>query len=241
MTFRLRLLLAVLVVLAGGLVVALGVGRLEIDSNLDSLLPGGDPSVTQIDEAARAFGGEPVVVLIEGGGDPLGSDRLPQQLRLEGELAAIDDVVTTYGPATTLNQTVVQIKEFLADLSGQRDALAEAGRTKALQAFEARYGALVVRALPAGLPTLSNENFVTSVVIDQGTGRVKPQWRQYLPADDTVAVYLRPREGLDEAAAGRLQDEVTRVVKASGAVPDGADVTVTGAPVVTVGLDQRMR
>ena len=241
MSQRLRLLLAVavLTVTAGWIVV--GLSRLEVDSDLESMLPAGDPTVEALDSMARAFGGDPMVILVEGGGDPLAADRLPRLLELEGELSALDGVVATYGPATTLNQIALRVKEMLAELSGQRDALKQAGLTSQLRTFEKRYGALLVQAMPAGLPTLRNSDFVHSVVTDPVTGHARAQWRQYLPASDTVAIYLRPREGLDEPAAARLAEQVEGLVGKDAVVPDGARVTVTGAPVVTVGLADRLR
>lgn len=241
MSTRLRLLLAIALVAMAGAWAAVGLSRLEVDSDLESLLPADDSAVEALDSMARQFGGDPVVVLLEGGGDPLGSDRLPRLLELEGELAALDDVVATYGPATTLNQIALRVKQLLAELSGQRDALRQAGREKELAAFERRYGALLVQALPAGLPTLRNEDFVTSVVTNPDTGRVRAQWRQYLPQTQTVAIYLRPRENLDDRASAQLADRVHEVLAVKDAVPEGASATVTGAPVVSVGLAERLR
>jgi predicted RND superfamily exporter protein len=238
---KLRLLLAVVLVAAAGAWAVVGLSRLEVDSDLDSLLPADDPAVQALDSMARQFGGDPVVVLVEGGGNPLDPDRLPRLLALEGQLAGVENVVATYGPATTLNQIALRVKEMLAELSGQRDALRQAGLKKELAAFERRYGALLVQALPAGLPTLRNEKFVASVVKDPATGRVRAQWRQYLPDDDTVAIYLRPRENLDEQGAADLADQVRTILGAEDAVPDGAEVTVTGAPVVSVALADRLR
>lgn len=241
MSTRLRLLIAVALVVTAGVWAAVGLSRLEVDSDLESLLPANDPAVEALAGMAQQFGGDPVVVLVEGGGDPLDKERLPRLLQLEGELSALDDVVATFGPATTLNQIALRVKQLLADLSGQRDALKQAGRTEELKQFERRYGALMVQALPAGLPTLSNADFVQSVVKDPKTGRVRAQWRQYLPADETVAIYLRPRESLDENAAAALAADVREVLREDGAVPDGAELTVTGAPVVSVGLADRLR
>lgn len=241
MSQRLRLLLAVTVLTVAAGWIAVGLSRLEVDSDLESMLPAGDPAVEALDSMARAFGGDPMVVLVEGGDDPLGPERLPRLLQLEGELSGLDGVVATYGPATTLNQIALRVKEMLAELSGQRDALRQAGLTRQLRAFEERYGALLVQAMPAGLPTLSNTDFVHSVVADPATGQTRAQWRQYLPAPDTIAIYLRPRENLDESAAARLAEEVEETVGQDGVVPDGARVTVTGAPVVTVGLSDRLR
>ncbi|TWH00867.1 hypothetical protein L615_000200000770 [Nocardioides sp. J9] len=241
MSTRLRLLLAAALLAAASAWAVVGLGRLEVDSDLESLLPADDPAVEALDGMARQFGGDPVVVLVEGGGDPLAADRLPRLLQLEGELAEVDDVVATYGPATTLNQIALRVKQMLADLSGQRDALRQAGKKWELRTFERRYGALLVQALPAGLPTLSNKDFVASVVADPGTGRVRPQWRQYLPGEETVAIFLRPREDLDEKASAALADDVREVLARDGAVPDGARATVTGAPVVSVALAERLR
>jgi predicted RND superfamily exporter protein len=238
---RLRFTCAAAALAVAALWAAVGLGRLEVDSELESLLPGDDPTVQALDNMAETFGGDPVVVLVEGGGDPLGEDRLLDLLRLEGELSAVDGVVATYGPATTLNQTVLRIKQMIADLMGQRDALEQAGLTKPLRLFDQRYGALLVQAMPAGLPTLSNPGFVRSVVLDEQSGRTQPQWQQYLPADETVAIYLRPREGLDQQAAADLTDDVRDVLDGSAAVPDDAEVTVTGVPVVTAGLADRLR
>jgi len=238
---RLRFACAVAAFAVAALWAAVGLGRLEVDSELDSLLPADDPTVGALDSMAETFGGDPVVVLVEGGGDPMGDDRILDQLRLEGELSAVDGVVATYGPATTLNQTVLRIKQMIAELSGQRDALEQAGMTKQVRLFDQRYGALLVDAMPAGLPTLSNPSFVRSVLLDKRTQQPKPQWQQYLPAPDTVAIYLRPREGLDQAAATRLTDDIGDVLDESGAVPDDAEVTVTGVPVVTAGLAQHVR
>ncbi|KRB76091.1 hypothetical protein ASE01_13755 [Nocardioides sp. Root190] len=241
MSTRLRLLLAVALVVAAGAWAAVGLSRLEVDSELDSLLPSDDPAVEALDSMARQFGGDPVVVLIKGGGDPLGDDRLGRLLELEGQLAGLEDVVATYGPATTLNQIALRVKQMLAELSGQRDALEQAGLDKELATFERRYGALLVQALPAGLPTLRNEKFVNSVVSEPDTGRVRAQWRQYLPGEETVAIFLRPRENLDEKASANLADNVREVLGGDGAVPEGAESIVTGAPVVSVGLADRLR
>lgn len=233
--------MAVGIFLAAAIGGALGMSRLTVDGGLDSLLPSNDPTVGAMADMAQRFGEDPIVVMIEGGGDPIGQKRLPQLFRLEGQLAQLPDVVATYGPATTLNQTVVQVKEMLADLSGQRDALQQAHDTAALKKFDERYGALIVRALPAGLPTLSNPGFVRSVVIDPQTGQARPNWRQYLPAAQTVAIYLRPRAGLGVTQAQSVVDAVRRTVAASGAVPHGARVTIAGAPVVSTDLATRVR
>ena len=239
MTPRARTLVAAGIFLAAAGCTAVGLGRLSIDSGLDSLLPSGDPVVAAQADMAKQFGEDPIVVLIEGAGDPLSAKRLPELLQLEGQLSQLPDVVATYGPATTLNQTVLRIKQMLADLSGQRDALQQAHRTRALAAFDKRYGALIVKAMPAGLPTLRNPGFVRTVVIDPSTGDPRPRWRQYLPSADSVAVYLRPRAGLDQAGTESLVAAVRSAVDKS-AIATKTNVTIAGAPVVSANLASRV-
>ena len=235
-----RTLTAAGFILAAVAAIAVGLSRLTIDSGLDSLLPKKDPVVAAQADMAQHFGEDPIVVLIEGGGDPLGQKRLPALLQLEGELAQLKNVVATYGPATTLNQTVLRVKQMLADLSGQRDALEQAHRTAALKAFDQRYGALIVQAMPAGLPTLRNPGFVRTVVVDPKTGTPRARWRQYLPTPDSVAVYLRPRADLSQSETETLVAAVRHTVGASAAVPKGARVTVAGAPVVSANLASKV-
>lgn len=243
----------VLLALVGG--VLGGLVQVRIDTGTESFLPAGDPAYEQLEDKARSFGGDPVVVLLESRMPRqllTDQDQLMRLLGLEGTLARLPDTAAVYGPATILNQTAASIQNFLAQISGQRDGLRKVAEEKARREglsgdavtkagrdavadFDARYGALLVKGLPAGLPTLRNPQFVTSVVFDEG-GTPRPQWRYVLPDERTAAVLVRPREGLDQAAAGRLSDEVRAAVDRAGL---NAKVTVTGVPVVTAGLSER--
>ncbi|KRF17060.1 hypothetical protein ASG90_06940 [Nocardioides sp. Soil797] len=214
-----------------------GLQRLTVGSDLNSLLPADDPAVSDIETQAEEFGGDPIVVLLESppGDEVLGQDRLPALLELEGALSGLPDVAVTYGPATTLNQSVIRIQDMLASLSGTRDALTERGEMARLRKFEKRYGALMVSGMPAGLPTLKNESFVKTVVFD-GNGNPKPQWHQYLPAAGDVAIYVRPRENLDPEAASGLEDSIRNLVDTSTLSKGDTRATVTGTPLVTSDL-----
>jgi predicted RND superfamily exporter protein len=225
--------------LAGAWVLG-GLPRLHVGTGIDSFLPSHDGSVASLGRLAKAFGGDPVVVLLESSKPDtlLDENHLPELLRLEGRLSGLGDVAVVYGPATTLNQTVIRVQDLLAELSGQRDALREAGKLAAAKRFDKRYGALVVRGLPGGLPTLRNQQFVNQVIYGN-TGVVVPKWTQFVPNHNAVAIYVRPRQGLDQDAAARLSSAVRRAV---ASVDTGADrVTVTGAPVVTAELADEAR
>ncbi|WP_047223248.1 MULTISPECIES: RND transporter [Protofrankia] len=254
---RLPALLAVLAaVLAAGFIIG-GLARSRVETGIGSFLPAHDRTVEQLDELASSFGGDPIVILLESTQPRLllDSDHLHRLLRLEGQLTGLGDVAAVYGPATTLNQIAGQMQDFLAELSGRRDAVratAEvaargAGATEqkareagdsAIAQFDQRYGPLVVQGLPAGLPTLGNERFVQSVVFAQGQAP-RPQWRFVVPSQNAVAVLVRPRQGIDAGAAQRLVDRVRGTVRGAGL--DGARVTVSGVPVLAAGVSDQVR
>ena len=121
--------LAVLAVLVQGL------GQVRIETGVEEFVPRDDPAVRATAEVAAQFGGDPVVVLLESE-EPmelLAKDRLPALLRLEGELAALPDVASVYGPATVLNQVAGQAQDLLAELAGYRDGLSGAAEERARQ------------------------------------------------------------------------------------------------------------
>ncbi|MFB9729513.1 MMPL family transporter [Haloechinothrix salitolerans] len=243
-------LIGVLSVLAVG-----GLLQVRIDTSMRSFLPAGDPAYEQMEAKAREFGGDPVVVLLESEQPRqliLEQDKLLRLLRLEGKLDQLPDVADVYGPATILNQTAGSAQNLLARLSGHRDALrnlavenakergaddaeAEQAGGDAVARFDERYGTLLVKGLPAGLPTLRNPKFVASVVFGDNS-EPRPQWRAVVPDTRTVAVLVRPRANLDQGAAGRLTDAVRSTVDDAGL---GAETTVTGVPVVASGLSDR--
>lgn len=243
--------LLLLVVIVGGLV------QLRIDTDVDSFLPSGDPTVGALHEQARSFGGDPIVVVLESRQEHkllLDRQQFPRLLKLEGQLAKLPDVATVYGPATGVNQIAASAQNLLAQISGKRDALrarAEAvARSKdmprdevqaageaAVKAFDDRYGALFVKALPAGLPTTYNPQFIESVIYGE-QGKPQLQWQSVVPSADSVAILVRPREGLDQAGTERLVDAVrATTTKANLAT---SRLTVSGIPVITSGLTSKV-
>jgi uncharacterized protein len=244
-----------------------GLTRLEVDTAIGSLLPTGDAAVTDWQETERAFGADPVVVLIETdtAGALLAPDSVKRLAALESALAALPNVAVVYGPGTTLNQIAVQLNELLLSITARRDALraeaveaaradgktvaeAEAAGRTAVAAFEQRYGALVAAGLPLGLPSVSNPTFNRTVFFDP-EGRTKPQLRWIVPDDRHAAVYVRPREGLDQAATDRLVRAVRAEARsdwelhqpAPGPAAHRTGVTVTGAPVLVAALGDEVR
>lgn len=242
--------------LVGALAVA-GLVRLEVDTGIRSFLPATSTSADDLRDLQSSFGGDPVVVLLTArtDGGMLSPEVLPELLRLEGRLAGLEDVAVVYGPATSLNQVAAQTQQLLARISGRRDGLRDVARKKAQDAggsaaqvqaagdratagFDRRYGSLLAGGLDAGLPTLSNPGFVKSVAYGPDA-RPRPQYRFVLPSPRSVAVLVRPREDLDQLDTEALTRAVRSAVREADL--DGAQVRVTGTPVLSAALADTVR
>lgn len=242
------------------LVVAVTVGGLSglrVDTGIGSFLPDDRPELTALQDKANAFGGDPIVVLLESPQPRalLHDDQLTRVLNLEGELSRLPGVAKVYGPATVINQIAKSARGLLSQIVGRRDGLrqsaeaeargrglndqqaTEAGRA-ALVGFDQRYGSLIVSALPVGLPTLSNPRFVDSVVFGDGD-QARPQWRAVVPGSSAIAILVRPAAELDQSGTARLVDDVQGRVAAAG-LPTSR-VTVSGVPAVTAELSKQAR
>ncbi|WP_100879235.1 RND transporter family protein [Pseudonocardia alni] len=225
-----------------------GVSRVKVETGVESFLPSSDPSVQRYTELARSFGGDPIVVLLRAPQAPglLERDVLPRVLGVEGQLSQLPDVASVYGPATTLNQLASQSQKLLAELTGRRDGLQRAAAITAEQrgedpvaagnaavaAFDARYGPLIVQGLPVGLPTLRNQRFIDHSIMGSG-GEPRPQWRYVVPDQRSLAILVRPREGLDQAGTEQLVAAVNATVT-QAQLP--AEATVSGVPAITASL-----
>ena len=236
---------------------ALGLARTRFDTGPESFLPPSDPTALATQRVASAFGGDPVVVLLETArpGQLTSPEQLATLLQLEGKLAQLPDVAAVYGPATVLNQVAGRAQDLLAQLVGYRDGrYAEAVRTArehgadeaaataagraATADFDARYGPLLIQGLPAGLPTLRNAAFVRTVAFDQ-SGDPRPQWRFVLPRADAGAILVRPRQDLDQRAAEQLVARIRATVRTVAL--DTRQITVSGAPVVAAAMAATLR
>lgn len=241
---------AALAAIAGTVV---GLVRFEIDTNTEAFLPAGDPTVAALEDKARSFGGDPVVAILESPKPRqflTDKDQLPRLLGLEGKLAQLPDVANVYGPATVLNQIATSAQSMLARISGMRDAIRtqaeQVARDQGLSAaqiqargdqavanFERRYGSLLVKGLPAGLPTLHNPNFAERVIYDR-SGQPRPQWHFVVPNANNISVLVRPREGLDQSSTQQLVSSIRSTI--NGVDLKTTRLTVTGVPVLSAGL-----
>jgi predicted RND superfamily exporter protein len=235
------------------LLVGIGLARTHLDTSVDTFVSGDDAAARSLQERDRAFGADPIVVLLHGSGQNgllLDPTELRQLVQVEGRLAGLDDVAVVYGPATVLNQTAKSLQDTLVQIVGRRDALQNAAELKAKRSgatpaqvaaagaaavrdIDRRYGTLLVSALPAGLPTLSNQRFVASVLFDDD-GNPRRRWRFLVPDPKSATILIRPRERATQAETARLVRNVTQTVKAAHLEVDRT--TVTGTPVVTAAV-----
>jgi predicted RND superfamily exporter protein len=244
-------------ILAIALVSIAGLAQIRTETGPESFVPAQDDSLSALHDSAKSFGGDPIIVLAESTKPRalLDADQLPRLFALEGRLSRLNDVAVVYGPATVLNQIAGSARQLVATLSGRRDAVAvEAqqaakadgasrgevaeAQKQAVAKFDDRYGALLVRGLPSGLPTLRNQGFVSKVIFDE-SGEPRAQWKFVVPKPGTVSLLVRPREGLDQTRTEDLVREVTATVQKAGL--DTSRVTVTGVPAVTAGLGSQIR
>jgi hydrophobe/amphiphile efflux-3 (HAE3) family protein len=258
---------AVLVV-AGLVAIAAAVAATQVhtDAGLSTLVDKSDPTYEATQRVRSEFGEEPVVVLVEGSLPKLllGPDLL-KLLRLEGclsgkvpkgakplpgaceELAAMEPVSFLAGPATFLNEAVVQIDEQLESLS---KSMPPAKFQEYLLAVATKYGITSV-------PSIENEEFVATVVFDLAKARGTPKARlAYLfPNSHSAQIVIRLKPTLSESerrqAISLIEAAVAETTprKACGTegksepcfVLQGGEYVVTGAPVVVDAIAKALK
>jgi hydrophobe/amphiphile efflux-3 (HAE3) family protein len=259
-----RAVLAVSLVLA----VAAGIGATQIPTAAGvGTLVDTDTATYQATQQVRdAFGEEPVVVLARGDLQQLIlTDNVFRLLRLEGclsgkvpegvepipgpcaELAALDPVEFVSGPATFLNEAVVQIDRQLRRLSQQ---VPPAQLREFLLSVVTRYGITSV-------PSIDNEEFVATVVFDLARARGTPKARlAYLfPNSHSAQIVVRLKPDLSDADRNHALDLIAAAVNettprqacAEEVDPapcfelDGGSYVVSGAPVVVDGIEGALK
>jgi len=249
--------LAILGAIVVAAITIVGLTRVSIDAGVDSFVAANDPTLEATTRVAESFGGDPIVVLLESD-EPhalLSKVNVGAMLRLEGNLAGLDNVAAVYGPTTVLNQIAGQAQDFLTELVGTRDALrakaqqealdagagpvaAKAAGDAAVAAFDERYLPLLGKGLPGGLPTLRNDKFVTNVVYNR-EGDPRPQWDFVVPNANSVAILVRPNAGMRQAEVETLVAQVKKAVAEREV--KGADVTISGVPAIVAALGERIQ
>jgi uncharacterized protein len=259
-----RAVLAVTLLLAVGAAVA--AAQLPTDAATSTLVDSDSASYRATQEVRREFGEEPVVVLAEGDLQRLVlTSNLGRLLRLEGclsgkvprgaepipgpcaELAALDPVRSVVGPATFLNEAVIQIGRQLERLAATTPP---AQLRELLLRIAARYGI-------TSAPSLSNPDFLAAVVFDLRKARGTPKARlAYLfPNGHSAQVIVRLRADLSEserhdaieAIKAVVRDPVARKQCEFRGKPErcfelhGGRYVISGVPVVVDGVTRALK
>lgn len=215
-------------VLATCFLLAVGAGvaatQLPTDAATNTLVGTSTDGYQATQEVRRDFGEEPVVILAEGDLQRLVlTSNLGRLLRLEGclsgkvpkggqpipgpcaELATQDPVRSVVGPATFLNEAVIQIDRQLSRLAATvpPDQLRQL-----LLTIAARYGI-------TSAPSLSNPNFLAAIVFDLNRARGTPKARlAYLfPNGHSAQIIVRLRPDLSEAERRRALETIEAIVR----------------------------
>jgi uncharacterized protein len=246
-------------------VAAVGATQLPTDAGVDTLVDSGSATAEATQQVREDFGEEPIVVLVKGElPELILGDDLFRLLRLEGclsgkvpkgatsipgpctELAELEAVEFLTGPATFLNESVVQIDNQLRRLA--ENVSADRFR-EYLLAVATKYGITSV-------PSITNEEFVATVVFDLARPRGTPKARlSYLfPNARSAQIVIRLKPDLSEAerrrAIGLIEAAVEETTPRKACKEQGkpapcfelenGSYVVSGAPVVIDGVSSAL-
>ena len=247
-------------------IAAIGAAQLPTDAGVDTLADPDSPTAEATRQVRADFGEEPIVVLAKGElPELILGDDLLRLLRLEGclsgkvpkgaepipgpcaELAELEAVEFLTGPGTFLNESVVQIDNQLRRLA--ENVSADRFR-EYLLAVATKYGI-------TSAPSITNEEFVATVVFDLARPRGTPKARlSYLfPNAKSAQIVIRLRPDLSEADRRRaidlieaaVEDTTPRKACKDGGEPapcfelENGSYVVSGVPVVVDGVASALK
>jgi hydrophobe/amphiphile efflux-3 (HAE3) family protein len=261
---RARAVLAVSALLA--IVAGVAATRLPTDAGTGTLVDSDTAAYRATQHVREVFGDDPVVILAEGDLQRLIlTANLGRLLRLEGclsakvpahgkaipgpcaALAQTGAVKYVAGPATFLNEAVIQVDEQLKRLAAHRSP---AELRELLLEVAAKYGI-------TSLPSLGNTDFLATIVFDlrQARGTPKARLAYLFPNGHSAQIVVRLQPDLSESERHRALELIRAVV--ADTVPrkacpfegkpapcfqlHGGHYVVSGAPIVVDGLAHALK
>ncbi|MGN6664327.1 MAG: efflux RND transporter permease subunit [Solirubrobacterales bacterium] len=256
----------VAVTLLVAIAAAIAATQISTDAGVGTLVDSDSATYRATQGVRQDFGEEPVVVLVKGELPQLIlTENLFKLLRLEGclsgkvpkgakpipgpcaELARLHAVEFLTGPATFLNESVVQIETQLRRLAEHVPA----------QRFREYLLAVATKYGITSAPSIDNEEFVATVVFDFARPRGTPKARlSYIfPNAKSAQIVIRLKPDLSEAERRRaiqlieatVADTTPRKACKEGGKPapcfelEGGRYVVSGAPVVIDGVAQALK
>ncbi len=245
---------------------AIAASSLPSDAGTGTLVDSDTPAYRATQEVRAAFGDDPVVVLARGDlRNLLLTPNLGRLLRLESclsgnlprgarpipgpcaELARSRPVRLLSGPATFLNEAVIQIGRQLERMAAR---VPPAKLREFALAVAARYGI-------TSAPSLGNPDFTAAVVFDRNrpAGTPKSRLAYLFPNRHSAQIVLRLRPGLSDSERHRaleliraaVFDTTPRAACRDHGIPApcfklrGGAYVVSGVPVVVDGLTRALR
>lgn len=251
----------------GGLAVVLalaGATQLRSDASPDLLIDPAGPTARATDSLGRAFGGEPIAMVVTGDLQQTVAPRGMAALAdLEDGARDVPGVQSVFGPSTLVDATVQQIgrvvREELGPLAGRADRNARRARELALRSHASRataaaaaeearlatlgplrrqYRELFSQFSYLGVPSPTNQVFVQALTLGAG-GEPKERLRWMFPDRQHAVVVVRLRDDLDD---GKVRLAGRRLTRLAGlAQRSGLSVDVAGAPLVAAAMAGQLR
>ncbi|MFN2613056.1 MAG: RND family transporter, partial [Solirubrobacterales bacterium] len=254
----------------------------------DTLVSRDDPTFKSTEAFKQKFGDDAVVVLVRGDlRNTVLTSNLGHLLELEGclagnappaalaklpavcrQIAELKPSQVVFGPATFLNQAVLQIENALrsqltaaqqsATQAGERarkDAAAK-GRSSSEQESAATVAEQQVLSQVQGQlfqlasqyditkqPRLDDPDFVSKVVFDitKPAGTPKPRFSYLFPNSQSALVSVRMRPDLSDSQRSEAISLYQKAVQDPGFKLDKATYVLSGVPVVVDGLAKKLR
>ena len=262
--------------------------RLTANAGTDTLVDKDNATYRATQRFKEKFGDDAVVVLAEGDLRNLVlTSNLGRLLGLEGclagnepeqalkalpdacrKIAELDSSQVVFGPATFLNQSVVQIDAVLRGQiasaqklaarqaeqarrtaaaqglsSTEQDAAARQAQQDVLQQFQSDLFRIAAQYDIRSAPRLDDPQFVSKIVFDetQPGGVPKARFSYLFPNSESALISIRMRPGLSESERSRAIGLYREAVSSDQFKLDEGRYVVSGVPAVVEGLADSLR
>ncbi|MGK2955893.1 MAG: efflux RND transporter permease subunit [Solirubrobacterales bacterium] len=261
---RAWLVLVVGLLLAASAAAVIAITGMKVQPVNDAIFDRDSAAYIDTAEAEKAFGTDPVVILVKGDLiESLKAENLERLNVLEqcvagditrgrgklfeicDRIAEIDPVQVAAGPATFLTRAVTgitgvyqqQLKQIQALPEGS--ARAEEGQQQLLSlaaGIVARYGL-------TSLPSLDDSNFINKVVYGDGNIKrgPKPKLSYLFPNADSAQIVLRLRSDLTDDERSETIDLIRQATEDQSTQLAGAEYVITGSPVIFDSLSESLQ
>lgn len=247
-------------------ILAFGLPRLEFSSTQDTMIPSGSQVYVENERYQQQFGGDPMLVLLEGDIRELFSaHNLAELERLESELMETGLFHAVLSPLTTLRFAADQITSGVAEelalgaVARDQEAAAQAAREEvaaqgggaveqeeaAAAASQATFDAFIEsriedgrRLAEAGEQSLDNPKF-TEFLVFEASGEIRSDFTGVFPDPEHALVAVRTGGNLTIDETGEAAERVVELTNQREF--EGLDALPTGAALLLKELNDRMR